>query len=226
MDDIRQVFASTPDAKSRNMGISHFSFNSETGRCPTCEGLGYTTVDMQFLADVQMLCTDCNGRRFQTDVLEVRYRDVNIFDVLQMSVAKAHAFFRGAGNVQSRLQPLVDLGLGYLPLGQSLASLSAGESMRLKLAGHLEADLKSTGKGNMFVMDEPTTGLHFSDVDRLIQCIHQLIDSGNTVVVIEHNQQLIESADYLIELGPGAGDQGGQIIATGDTQSMQTNPGR
>jgi excinuclease ABC subunit A len=224
MDDIRQVFASTPDAKSRNMGISHFSFNSETGRCPTCEGLGYTTVDMQFLADVQMLCTDCNGRRFQSDVLEVRYRDVSIFDVLQMSVAKAHSFFRGAGNVQSRLQPLMDLGLGYLPLGQSLASLSAGESMRLKLAGYLEAEVKSTGKGNMFVMDEPTTGLHFSDVDRLVQCINQLIDSGNTVVVIEHNQQLIESADYLIQLGPGAGDQGGKIIATGIARSMHSLP--
>jgi excinuclease ABC subunit A len=118
----------------------------------------------------------------------------------------------------------MDLGLGYLPLGQSLASLSAGESMRLKLAAYLEAEVKSTGKGNMFVMDEPTTGLHFSDVDRLVQCINQLIDSGNTVVVIEHNQQLIESADYLIQLGPGAGDQGGKIIATGNARSMHSPP--
>lgn len=218
MDDIRQVFADSIDAKSRKMGISHFSFNSEVGRCPTCEGLGYTTVDMQFMADIQMLCTDCNGRRFKSEVLEVRYRDVNIFEVLGMSVAKAHAFFRGAGSVQNRLQPLIDLGLGYLPLGQSLSSLSAGESMRLKLAGHLEVDAKASGRGKLFVMDEPTTGLHFSDIDRLIQCINRLIDSGNTVLVIEHNEQLIQSADHFIELGPGAGDQGGRIVSTGNME--------
>lgn len=214
LDDIRQVFADTVDAKSRKMGISHFSFNSEVGRCPTCEGLGYTTVDMQFMADIQMLCTDCNGRRFNPDVLEVRYRDVNISEVLEMSVAKAHTFFRGAGHVQNRLQPLMDLGLGYLPLGQSLASLSAGESMRLKLAGHLEPDAKPGDQGKLFVMDEPTTGLHFSDVERLVQCVNRLIDAGNTVVVIEHNQQLLECADYIIEMGPGAGQQGGQILSS------------
>jgi excinuclease ABC subunit A len=213
MDDIRQVFADIPEAKSHRLGAGHFSFNSELGRCPTCEGLGYTTVEMQFMADVQLLCTDCNGHRFQGDVLSIRYRDLSIAEVLGLSVAKAHAFFRGCGNVQTKLQPLLDLGLGYLPLGQSLASISAGESMRLKLASHLDTTASKTSNGTLFVMDEPTTGLHFSDVERLVDCIERLVDGGNTVVVIEHNQQLIDSADHVIELGPGAGPMGGQIVS-------------
>lgn len=214
MDDIRKVFAETPDAKSQRFGAGHFSFNSEIGRCATCEGLGFTTVDMQFLADVQLPCTDCDGKRFRSEVLAVRYRDLNIAEVLAMSVAKAHLFFRGCGNVQNKLKPLLDLGLGYLPLGQSLGSISAGESMRLKLASHLESRTEGNATGSLIVMDEPTTGLHFSDVERLILCIDMLIDGGNSVLVIEHNEQLIQCADHLIELGPGAGADGGRIVKT------------
>jgi excinuclease ABC subunit A len=228
MDDIRQVFADTPDAKSCGFGIGHFSFNSDLGRCVTCEGLGYTTIDMQFMADVQLPCQDCDGKRFRAEVLEVRYRDLNIAEVLEMSVERASCFFRGSSKVQERLKPLIEIGLGYLPLGQSLATLSAGESMRLKLASHLDLSARASEakhkSGKLIVLDEPTTGLHFSDVQRLLVCIDAIIDSGNSVVVIEHNQQMICAADYLIELGPGAGEQGGKIIATGTLESIRANP--
>jgi len=232
MDDIRQVFADTPDAKARGFGAGHFSFNSDLGRCATCEGLGYTTIDMQFMADVQLPCQDCDGKRYRADVLEVRYRDMSIAEVLEMSIDRALNFFRGSTKVQERLKPLIEIGLGYLPLGQSLATLSAGESMRLKLASHLdlstrksESNLKSNVKaGKLIVLDEPTTGLHFSDVQRLLICIDAIIDSGNSVVVIEHNQQMICAADHLIELGSGAGPKGGKIIATGSVASIRANP--
>jgi len=189
---------------------SHFSFNSAAGRCPLCEGLGFTIVDMQFMADVQLLCSDCNGKRFKPEVLAIRYRDRNIADILDMSVEEAKGFFRGQNRLQSRLSPLIDIGLGYLPLGQSVSSLSAGESMRLKLASHLVRNLSQ-----LIVMDEPSTGLHFADVDRLLECIDVLIANGNSVVVIEHNEQFIRHADYVIELGPGAGPSGGEIIFQG-----------
>jgi len=232
MDDIRQVFADTPDAKARGFGAGHFSFNSNLGRCATCEGLGYTTIDMQFMADVQLPCQDCDGKRFRADVLEVRYRDMTIAEVLEMSIDRALSFFRGSVKVQERLKPLIEIGLGYLPLGQSLATLSAGESMRLKLASHLdlrsrksESNPKSNVKpGKLIVLDEPTTGLHFSDVQRLLICIDAIIDSGNSVVVIEHNSQMICAADYLIEVGPEAGPHGGKIIAEGTFESIRANP--
>jgi len=231
MDAIRQVFSDTVDAKARNFGTGHFSFNSELGRCPTCEGMGFTTVDMQFMADVYLPCQDCDGRRFQAEVLEVRFRDLNISEVLGMSVERAHAFFRGNAKVQKRLAPLMEIGLGYLPLGQSLSTLSAGESMRLKLASYLEfnpsraSSAGSAGiKGKLIVLDEPTTGLHFYDIEKLLRCIDVLIDCGNSVLVIEHNQQMICAADHLIELGPGAGPMGGRIIATGTVESIRINP--
>jgi excinuclease ABC subunit A len=228
MDDIREVFSETSDAVSRGLGAGHFSFNNETGRCPTCQGLGFTTIDMQFMADLRLPCTDCDGHRFRPEVLEVRYRDLNIADVLSMSVADAQTFFRGCHNLQQRLKPMLELGLGYLPLGQSLTDLSAGESMRLKLASHLDGRSSGSmraGSGKLIVMDEPTTGLHFQDIDRLIRCLDVLMDQGNTVVVIEHNQQIIANADHLIELGPGAGDQGGRVIATGSVTEIRNNPG-
>jgi len=216
MDELRHIFAETPEAKARRFGIGHFSFNSEIGCCPTCEGLGFTTVDMQFMADVQLPCTDCEGKRFRPEVLEIRFRDLSISEVLAMSVDRAHTFFRGQGKVQERLKPLIDIGLGYLPLGQSLSTLSAGESMRLKLASQLDHGGGRTtvnhAKGKLIVLDEPTTGLHFSDVERLLRCLDALIDEGNSVLVIEHNQQMIESADHVIELGPGAGPLGGRIL--------------
>ena len=227
MDEIRQVFSETPDAKTRRFGAGHFSFNSDIGRCPTCEGLGFTTIDMQFMADVQLPCQDCDGKRFRPEVLEVRFRDLSISEVLEMSVERANSFFRGNAKVQERLKPLMEIGLGYLPLGRSLSTLSAGESMRLKLASQLDLSHRRSGaevaRGKLIVLDEPTTGLHFSDVEKLLQCIDALIDFGNSVLVIEHNQQIIGSADHLIELGPGAGQMGGKIIATGDVQSIRTN---
>ena len=227
MDVIRQVFSETLDAKMRRFGAGHFSFNSDIGRCPTCEGLGFTTIDMQFMADVQLPCQDCDGKRFRPEVLEVRFRDLNISEVLEMSVERANSLFRGNAKVQARLKPLIEIGLGYLPLGRSLSTLSAGESMRLKLASQLDLSHRRAGvdvsRGKLIVLDEPTTGLHFSDVEKLLQCINALIDCGNSVLVIEHNQQIICSADHLIELGPGAGELGGKIIATGDVQSIRTN---
>jgi excinuclease ABC subunit A len=210
MDEIRSLFGSLPDTKLAKMTDSHFSFNSAAGRCPACEGLGFTVVDMQFMADVRLPCTDCQGRRFRPEVLAIRYRDRSIAEVLEMSVSQASDFFRGQPRIQSRLAPLIDIGLGYLPLGQSVSSLSAGESMRLKLAAHLGQQSKQ-----LIVMDEPTTGLHFADVDRLVDCLDVLIAGGNSLLVIEHNEQLIRRADYVIELGPGAGPAGGSLLFSG-----------
>lgn len=210
MDEIRSLFGSLPDTKLGKMTDSHFSFNSAAGRCPACEGLGFTVVDMQFMADVRLPCTDCQGRRFRPEVLAIRYRDRSIAEVLEMSVEQARDFFRGQPRIQSRLAPLIDIGLGYLPLGQSVSSLSAGESMRLKLAAHLGQQSKQ-----LIVMDEPTTGLHFADVDRLVDCLDVLIAGGNSLLVIEHNEQLIRRADYVIELGPGAGPAGGTLLFSG-----------
>ncbi|MCU0711734.1 MAG: excinuclease ABC subunit UvrA [Pirellula sp.] len=213
-DGIRTAFANTPQAKSMRLTPSHFSFNSEQGRCATCEGLGFTTVEMQFVADISLPCPDCRGTRFKPEVLEITYRDRNIHDVLQLSIDEAFEFFRGEDLIRDRLTLLREIGLGYLPLGQSLGSLSAGESMRLKLASLLG---KSSGdqKRELIVMDEPTTGLHFADIEKLIQCMESLMERGQTIVVIEHNQQLIEAADYEVALGPGAGPHGGEIVSSG-----------
>jgi excinuclease ABC subunit A len=224
MDDIRELYAASADARARGFGPGHFSFNSEAGRCPQCEGLGYTVVEMQFMADMQLTCLDCDGRRFKSEVLEIRYRDLNIHEVLSLSVERASTFFRGATSIQQKLQPLLDLGLGYLPLGQSLATLSAGESMRLKLASHLTNRSGRDQRGQLIVMDEPTTGLHFADVERLVLCIDRLIDYGNTVLVIEHNTAMMHCADYVIELGPGAGVDGGRIIAQGPFEPWRSDP--
>lgn len=213
-DGIRAAFAGTPEAHGSRLTASHFSFNSEHGQCATCEGLGYTTVEMQFVADISLPCPDCRGTRFKPEVLDIKYRDRNIHEVLQLSIDEAYGFFRGEETIRERLTLLREIGLGYLPLGQSLSSLSAGESMRLKLASLLG---KSSGdqKRELIVMDEPTTGLHFSDIEKLIQCMESLLERGQTIVVIEHNQQLIEAADYEVCLGPGAGPQGGEVVRSG-----------
>jgi excinuclease ABC subunit A len=217
MDEIRIAFASSADAKAAGLTESHFSFNSSAGRCPVCEGLGFTSVDMQFMADVRLVCSECNGKRFTPRVLDVRYRDLDISEVLNLSVVDTIEFFRGERKLQKKLQPLVDIGLGYLPLGQSVSSLSAGESMRLKLASHLEEQSR-----RLIVMDEPTTGLHFADVERLLACIDVLIDQGNSVLVIEHNEQMIRASDYLIEVGPQSGERGGEIVAEGARDDFLT----
>ncbi len=219
MDEIRLIFAQTEDAKERGFNESYFSFNGPRGRCPVCEGTGFNIIDMQFLADVRLPCSECNGKRFRNEVLEVKYRDQTLAEILDLSIDRAIGFFRGHKKLQERLQPLVDIGLSYLPLGQPVSDLSAGESTRLKLATHLKK-----GSGQLFVLDEPTTGLHYADVDRLLSCLDVLLENGNSVLVIEHNTQFIRAADYIIELGPGPGPEGGSIIATGNVEEIQANP--
>ncbi len=210
-DELRRLFAATSDAKRLNWTTSHFSYNSSQGRCLRCEGDGRLVVDMQFMSDLETECPDCRGSGYRYEILEAKYRDRNIAECLAMSIDEARIFFRGQPKLQKILAKLSELGLGYLPIGQRLSTLSAGELQRLKLARRLiEAD-----SSMLFVMDEPTTGLHFADVERLVHLIRRLTKSGNTVIVVEHNVALIEAADYVIDLGPGPGDLGGTIVAQG-----------
>ncbi|WP_145392358.1 excinuclease ABC subunit UvrA [Stieleria neptunia] len=211
-DPIRKVFADSVEARARGLTPSHFTFNNDKGRCPECEGAGVLEIDMQFLADVSMQCPECRGTRFRDDILKARYRDRSIADVLAMSAREAYAFFRGADKVQARLKRMIDVGLGYLSLGQSATTLSSGEGQRLKLAAFLASAKR---KRTLFVMDEPTTGLHFDDLIRLVDCFDALIADGHSLLVVEHNPLLMLSADHLIDLGPGAGDAGGRVVAAG-----------
>lgn len=217
MDPIRALFADLPDAKARGFTASHFSFNVDGGRCEACQGAGFVEVDMQFLADVTMRCGECEGRRFRDDVLEVRYRDRDVSEVLDMTVHEAIRFFRGETKVQQRLRPLADVGLDYLRLGQPAGTLSGGEAQRLKLAGRLAG--RGAGR-TLFLLDEPTTGLHFSDVEQLVACFNALVDVGHSLLVIEHNVQMMIAADWLIDLGPGASADGGRVVAQGPPEKV------
>lgn len=219
-DEIREVFAETIEAKSRGYTASHFSFNVEGGRCNACQGDGYLEVDMQFLADVYMKCAQCQGRRYRREVLEVTVRGRSIADVLEMTVREAFLFFRGRPKVQARLKRLIDVGLDYLRLGQPANTLSGGESQRLRLAGHLS---KARRGRSLFILDEPTTGLHFADVLQLLDCFEALLAIGHSLIVVEHNLQVIKSADYLIDLGPGAADEGGRVVACGTPEAVARN---
>ncbi|MFZ5828683.1 MAG: excinuclease ABC subunit UvrA [Planctomycetota bacterium] len=220
-DEIRAVFAETVEARTRNFGPSHFSFNVDGGRCSRCEGDGYLQIDMQFLADVYMKCPQCNGARYRKEILAVTYRGRNIADVLEMTVREAFTFFRGQPKVQARLKRLIDVGLDYVRLGQPANTLSGGESQRLKLAGYMS----SVKRGRcLFILDEPTTGLHFADVVQLLDCFDALLAVGHSLIVVEHNLQLIKSADYLIDLGPGAADEGGQVVAKGTPEMVANQP--
>jgi excinuclease ABC subunit A len=211
--EIRSLFAQTTDAKVHNFSAGHFSFNSAGGgRCETCRGAGSISVDLQFLPDVVMTCPDCHGARFRREILDVRFRGLTIADVLGLSVRDAFSFFRGRHRLQRRLKVLTDVGLDYIKLGQPADTLSGGESQRLKLAAFLS---RSARARTLFIIDEPTTGLHPADVVRLIDCLGQIAASGHSVIVIEHDLDFIRSADYLIDLGPEAGPAGGQIVATG-----------
>jgi excinuclease ABC subunit A len=216
-DPIRAVFAETIDAKMHNYTAGHFSFNVEGGRCDACEGEGFTRIDMQFLADVFRKCPACGGTRYRKEILAVQYRGQNIAEVLSMTVREAFAFFRGQPKVQARLKQLMDVGLDYLQLGQPANTLSAGEAQRLKLAAHLSEASRSR---TLFLLDEPTTGLHPSDVVTLLDCFDALLSVGHSLIVVEHNLQLMRSADYLIDLGPGAGDDGGKIVAQGTPEEL------
>jgi excinuclease ABC subunit A len=219
-DSIREVFAATPDAKRRGFTAGHFSFNVPGGRCETCQGDGTVTVEMQFLADVELICEECRGTRFKTSVLEVKYHGKNVHDVLQLTAREALAFFTGVPKVVSKLRILNEIGLGYLRLGQSATTLSGGEAQRLKLAANLS---RTQNEGILYILDEPTTGLHFDDIAKLLSAFRKLLESGASLLVIEHNLDVIKSADWLIDLGPEGGDQGGKIIATGTPEQVARN---
>jgi excinuclease ABC subunit A len=216
-DAIRTVFAEMLDARTRNYPAGHFSFNLPGGRCEACGGEGQIEIDMQFLADVYMKCPECGGRRYRREILDVAYRGKSIADVLEMTVREALAFFRGQRKVQRALQRLIDVGLDYLQLGQAANTLSGGEAQRLKLAGRLAAQRRGR---TLFLLDEPTTGLHFSDIVKLEDCFDALLDQGHSLVVVEHNVQLMLAADYIIDLGPGAADEGGIIVAQGTPEEI------
>ncbi len=216
-DPIRNVFAEQPDATLRGLTASHFSFNVEGGRCERCGGAGQIEVDMQFLADVYMTCADCHGRRYKPEVLNVLYRGLSIDEVLDMTVYDAFRFFRGHPKLQAKLKCLLDVGLHYVRLGQPANTLSGGEAQRLKLAGYLSA--KRRGR-TLFILDEPSTGLHFSDVVQLVDCFDALIDVGHSILAVEHNVPLLQAADYIIDIGPGAAADGGQVVAQGTPEQV------
>ena len=228
-DDIRKLFSEQQFARINGFTPSFFSFNQDGGRCSECQGEGYVHIGMQFMADVTMLCEACGGKRFKPEILEVRYKGRNIDDVLNMSVEEAIDFFSSqpepaARTIASKLKPLVDVGLSYIKLGQSSSTLSGGESQRIKLAYFLSMT-DSTSKKIMFIFDEPTTGLHFHDVEKLVKAFDSLLDRGHTVVVVEHNLDVIRSADWLIELGPGAGDEGGSLVFAGTPEDLSRQSG-
>jgi excinuclease ABC subunit A len=220
-DEIRNVFAETADAKTRNFTAGYFSFNVDGGRCNVCQGDGVIAIDMQFMADMYMKCPQCHGTRYQREILEITYRGRNIAEVLDMTVREAFSFFRGQPKVQTRLKRLIDVGLDYVKLGQPANTLSGGELQRLKLAAYL---LQSKKGHSLFLMDEPTTGLHFADVVQLLDCFDALIDTGHSLIVVEHNLQMIRAADYVIDLGPGAAEEGGNVVAEGTPEQIALCP--
>jgi excinuclease ABC subunit A len=235
-DEIRKLFAKTPLARERGYTPGTFSFNSGNGRCPTCSGCGFEHVEMQFLSDVYLRCPDCDGRRYRGEVLEARIEGKSIADVLEMTVREASRFFRRSDEVQARLAPLVDVGLEYLRLGQPVPTLSGGEAQRLKLAGHLAEAAKGpsgprrwessrwvsdpAAEGNLLLFDEPTTGLHFDDVAKLLRAFRKLLAAGHSLVVIEHNLDVIRCADWVIDLGPEGGGGGGRLVAVGTPEEV------
>jgi excinuclease ABC subunit A len=216
-DGIREVFSLTREAKARGFDPSHFSFNLPGGRCDVCQGDGTVTVEMQFLADVELVCEECKGTRFKQQILDIRYRGKNIHEVLNMTVREAITFFREVPKITNRLKVLDEVGLGYLRLGQSATTLSGGEAQRIKLAAQLS---KRTGAKTLYIFDEPTTGLHFDDINKLLAAFRALIAAGGSLLVIEHNLDVIKTADYVIDLGPEGGDKGGQVVATGTPEQI------
>jgi excinuclease ABC subunit A len=229
-DLVRELFASQPEAKRKGLTPGHFSFNVPGGRCNVCEGDGTVTVEMQFLADVELPCEECGGTRYQQKVLDVQYKGKNIHEVLQMTVKEALRFFVGQTRLLEKLAVLDEVGLGYLRLGQSATTLSGGEAQRVKLAAHLaqvrsaNANAKpSQASRVLYILDEPTTGLHFDDVSKLLTAFKKLIDGGGSLVVIEHNLDVIKSADWVIDMGPEGGDGGGQVVAVGTPEEIATN---
>jgi excinuclease ABC subunit A len=228
-DDIRKIFSDQPYAKLNGYTNSFFSFNIDGGRCPVCQGEGYIVVPMQFMADVKMVCEECGGHRFKQDILEVRYHGKNIDQILDMSVDQAVEFFSSqkepaAAKVASGLGVLQRVGLGYVKLGQSCSTLSGGESQRIMLAQFLSSEMRNNSQGKLLIFDEPTTGLHFHDVKKLLDAFNALVDAGNTIIVVEHNTDVIKAADWIIDLGPDSGDNGGQVVFTGTPAQLSLDP--
>ncbi|MGA1328821.1 MAG: excinuclease ABC subunit A, partial [Candidatus Nanopelagicales bacterium] len=216
-DSIRKLFAETEEAKIRGYQPGRFSFNVKGGRCESCSGDGTIRIEMNFLPDVYVPCEVCNGKRYNRETLEVLYKGKSISEVLDMAISTAYEFFENIPSINRHLRTLLDVGLGYVRLGQSAPTLSGGEAQRVKLATELQR--RSTGK-TFYVLDEPTTGLHFEDVRRLLEVLNRLVDQGNTVVVIEHNLDVIRVSDWIIDLGPEGGSRGGQVIATGTPEQV------
>ncbi len=235
-DDIRALFAAQPDAKRKGLGPGHFSFNVPGGRCDVCEGDGTVTVEMQFLADIELPCEECNGTRYKSSILDIKYKGKNIHDVLNMTVKEALVYFAGHPKIVDKLYVLDEVGLGYVRLGQSATTLSGGEAQRVKLASHLATARSITNRSTtndaaakarsrtLYILDEPTTGLHFDDVAKLLAAFRKLIEGGGSLLVIEHNLDVIKSADWVIDMGPEGGSGGGQIVATGTPEEIAANP--
>jgi excinuclease ABC subunit A len=235
-DGIRDLFASLPESKKRGFTPGHFSFNIPGGRCETCQGDGTVTVEMQFLADVELICEECKGARYKPQVLEIRYRGKNIHDVLNMTVKEGLHFLAAAPRIVDKLRVLDEVGLGYLRLGQSATTLSGGEAQRMKLAAHLQpaaraseraadpADGPKRRRHILYIFDEPTTGLHFDDISKLLAAFRRLIEAGGSILVIEHNLEVIKTADWVIDLGPEGGEHGGYIVGSGPPEAIAKLP--
>ena len=216
-NDIRELFAQTPDAKKRGFSAGRFSFNVKGGRCEACQGDGILKIEMHFLPDIYVPCEVCKGQRYNRETLEVRYKGKNIYDVLDMTVEEACGFFADIPRIARKIATLNDVGLGYVKMGQPATTLSGGEAQRVKLATELSR--RATGR-TVYILDEPTTGLHTADVHQLIGVLQKLVDAGNTLVVIEHNLDVIKCADYIVDLGPEGGDKGGTVVACGTPEEV------
>jgi excinuclease ABC subunit A len=214
---IRERFARTPEARARGYKPGRFSFNIKGGRCEACRGDGLIKIEMHFLPDIYVTCEACGGRRYNRETLEIKYRGKTIVDILDMTVNQAHRFFHRMVTIRRPLETLIDVGLGYIRLGQSALTLSGGEAQRIKLAKELSR--RDTGR-TLYILDEPTTGLHFEDIRNLLDVLHRLVDAGNTVIVIEHNMDVVKTADHIIDLGPEGGDAGGRIVGSGSPEAF------
>ena len=222
-DAIRDLYADQPLSKQMGFTSQYFSFNADGGRCEECKGAGVITVEMQFMADLVLECEACHGHRFKHDILDVRYNGKNIDDVLNMTITEAIQFFSGdkkAQTIVKRLQTLEDVGLGYIKLGQSSSTLSGGENQRVKLAYYIGQERQEP---TLFIFDEPTTGLHFHDIERLLHAMNALIERGHTILIIEHNMEIMKMADHVIDIGPDGGDRGGELVACGTPEDIVKN---